>query len=98
MMLWMQLRLQRMEDIRAWANQVVKTAFDCNVLGTETILEDNARAREQYKIAARNLVLLLDRAPKFEGVAPMANEIRASKQRLDALLHNFENKPSTPVE
>jgi signal transduction histidine kinase len=98
MLVYMQARLQRMEEIRAWASQVVKTVFDCNVLGSESILQDNARAREQYRIAARNLVLLLDDAPNYPGVAPIANDIRANKMRLDTLLHNFENKPRTPVE
>jgi signal transduction histidine kinase len=98
LMIVMHVRLQRMEEVRTWANDVVKTAFDCNVLGTETILQDSARAREQYRLAARNLVLLLDHAPSYEGADSFAREIRATKRRLDALLHNFENKPETPLD
>lgn len=97
-LVFMHLRLQRMEEIRAWSNDVVKAAFDCNVLGTESILQNSERAQEQYRIAAWNLVTLLDRTPDFKGVAPMANDIRASKKRLDALLRNFEDKPRTPTE
>jgi signal transduction histidine kinase len=97
-LIFMHMRLQRMEAIRTWSNEVVKTAFDCNVLGTESILQETERAQEQYRIAARNLVILLDRTPDFKGVAPMAHEIRASKKRLDALLRNFEDKPRTPTE
>ena len=91
----MHMRLQRMEDIRTWSNEVVKAAFDCNVLGTESILQDSDRAQEQYRIAAHNLMSLLDRTPNFKGVAPMAADLRASKKRLDALLRNFEDKPRT---
>jgi len=98
MMIFMHVRLQQMERARVWSNEVVKTAFDCNVLGTETILQDNERAREQYRIAARNLMLLLDKMPEIRGAAPLATEIRATKRRLDALLHNFENKPETPLQ
>jgi signal transduction histidine kinase len=98
MMLFMHVRLQRMEEIRAWANDVVRTVFDCNVLGTESILQDNPRAREQYRISAHNLMALLDRAPDFKGVASMAGDIRANKKRLDGLLHAFEDKPRTPME
>src|ERR1051325_11076563 len=98
MMIFMHIRLGQMEGARAWANQVVKTAFDCNVLGTETILQNNERAREQYRIAARNLMLLLDDMPEIRGAAPLTVEIRATKRRLDALLHNFENKPETPLQ
>ena len=98
MMIFMHIRLQQMERARAWANQVVKTAFDCNVLGTETILQNNERAREQYRIAARNLMLLLDDMPEIRGAGPLVIEIRATKRRLDALLHNFENKPDTPLQ
>ncbi|HUS36141.1 MAG TPA: ATP-binding protein [Verrucomicrobiae bacterium] len=92
-LVFMHMRLQRMEEIRAWSNEVVKAAFDCNVLGTESILQDSDRAQEQYRIAARNLMTLLDRTPNFKGVGPMAADLRASKKRLDALLHNFEDKP-----
>ena len=98
MMIFMHIRLGQMEAARAWANQVVKTAFDCNVLGTETILQNSERAREQYRIAARNLMLLLDDMPEIRGAAPLTIEIRATKRRLDALLHNFENKPETPLQ
>lgn len=98
LLIFMQMRLHRMEEIRAWANEVVKTVFDCNVLGTESILQENARAREQYRISARNLVILLDRAPDWAGVAQITHEIRASKTRLDGLLHSLEDKPSTPLE
>jgi signal transduction histidine kinase len=92
-LVFMHMRLQRMEVIRAWSNDVVKTAFDCNVLGTESILQNSERAQEQYRIAARNLVLLLDRTPNFKGVGAMAADLRASKKRLDALIRNFEDKP-----
>lgn len=98
MMVFMHLSLQRMEEIRAWSNEVVRTAFDCNVLGTETILQNSERAREQYKIASRNLTLLLDRSPDFEKVAPLSVEIRATKSRIDALLHNFEDKPQASFD
>jgi signal transduction histidine kinase len=97
-LVFMHMRLQRMEQIRAWSNQVVKTAFDCNVLGTESILQDSDRAQEQYRIAARHLVTLLDGAPNFKAVGPMAADLRASKKRLDALLRNFEDKPRTSTD
>jgi signal transduction histidine kinase len=94
----MHMRLQRMEEIRTWANEVVKAAFDCNVLGTESILQDSDRAQEQYRIAARQLVTLLDRTPNFKAVGPLAAELRAGKKRLDALLRNFEDKPRTSAD
>src|SRR5687767_12380880 len=94
----MHMRLQRMEDIRTWSNEVVKAAFDCNVLGTESILQDSDRAQEQYRIAARTLMTLLDRTPDFKGVGPMAVDLRASKKRLDALLRNFEDKPRASAD
>ena len=97
-LIFMHRQLQRMEEVRAWSNEVMKSAFDCNVLGTESILQENARAREQYRIAAHNLMALLDRVPETKGVAPMANDIRATKKRLDALLRNFEDRPQTPTE
>src|ERR1051326_3304050 len=82
----MHLRIEQSEYLRAWANRVVRSAFDCSILGTESILDDNPRAREQYLIAAKNLQRELDEAPRQEFVSRNIAELRASKGRLDALL------------
>ena len=92
-------KLERIEELRAWANRVVKSTVDCNALGTEAILQDNSRAREQYRIAASQLAAILVEAPDNEAIEPFLKQIRAGKKRLDALLRDFESKtPGATVQ
>jgi signal transduction histidine kinase len=94
LLLSMHSRIEESEETRAWANRVVTAVFDCSVLGSESILQDNPRAREQYGIAARNLNHILDQAPKQESLADEIAEVRAKKIRLDALLQDSIRLPA----
>lgn len=93
-LLFMHARLQKIEDVRSWANEVVKHVLDCNILGSESILQENARAREQYVAAAAALNRTLGSAPDYHFINESLPEIAAGKRRVDALLRDFSIRPA----
>jgi signal transduction histidine kinase len=97
LLLSMHWRIEQSEQTRAWANRVMKSVFDCSVLGSESILQDNPRARDQYAIAAKNLQKLLDDAPGQRVVAAPVAELRANKARLDRLLLESMRLPQATI-
>jgi signal transduction histidine kinase len=98
-LLLMNARVARIELLRSWSNEIVRHVFDCNLLGSESILQDNARSREQYAAASAGLQALIEAPPEPELVRRHLPEIAAAKARLDQLFRESSRPPtSAPLE
>ncbi len=91
-LLLMNARVEKIELLRFWSNQIVRHVFDCNILGSESILQNNARSREQYAVTSAALQALIDAPPRDEFARRHLPGIAAGKARLDHLFR--ESSPS----
>lgn len=85
----------QMAAARSWAHEVLKAVFQCHVLGTEQVTQQNPRSEEQYKVSSANLGRLLATPPVALRSQSAVQEIRSRKQRIDQLLQRPDLEMNT---
>lgn len=80
-----------MAAARTWAHDVVRLTFHCHVFGSELVVRESARAKEQFRVSSDRLGSLLERPPGALKNNRFAREIASEKLILDRLLREAEN-------
>lgn len=88
--------MRRVEELRSWSHQVMRAVFDSNLLGSESILQENSRAIEQFASVSRELERLLAAPPPGHLIDEHVAALRSRKNRLDSLIADFAVKPDEP--